>query len=204
MAIVEIKNLTVSRGGREVIKNFSANLNKGTITAIVGPNGSGKSTLLAALAGDIPVNGGSVRFNNKDLKSLNLAELAKIRSVVMQNRNYWLSYSTREAISMGQDESAISRIDWILEALNMKSYAEQSVTTLSGGQAQRVEIARALIRETDLYFLDEPLASQDAQSKKRVIEVLKNLRADGKTILVIAHTEPSSLSWCDQVIDNFS
>jgi iron complex transport system ATP-binding protein len=83
----------------------------------------------------------------------------------------------------------------------MESYADQAVTTLSGGQSQRVEIARALIRDTAVYLLDEPLSAQDSQSKKRIISYLESLRDQGKTILVIAHIDRDSLSWCDQVID---
>lgn len=204
MAVVEIKNLSITRGGLEVVKNFSAKLKPGTITAIIGPNGSGKSTLLAALSGDIPISSGSIKIDGRELNSFTLAEQANIRSVVMQNRTYWLSYNVQEMVSMGQSHTAISKIDGILSALNMEDFAQQKVTTLSGGEAQRVEIARALIRDTEIYLLDEPLSAQDEVSKKRVIEALQKLRDQGKTILLIAHIDRSSLTWCDQIIDNFS
>jgi iron complex transport system ATP-binding protein len=86
----------------------------------------------------------------------------------------------------------------------MADYINQSVTTLSGGEAQRVEIARALIRDSEIYLLDEPLASQDSRSKLRIIECLKRLKAEGRTILLIAHIDKGSLGWCDQVIDTLA
>ncbi len=204
MAMISLQDVAITRGQRLVIDGFSAELAAGTITAIVGPNGSGKSSLLAAIAGDIPMTRGQIYLADKNIAEMSLSQQADLRSVVLQNRNYWLSYSVREVIAMGQDRAAQQRIDAIIDELNMGAFADQSVTTLSGGEAQRVEIARALIRDSELYLLDEPLAAQDAQSKLRVIAILKKLRDQGKTILVIAHSDRGSLSWCDSVIDSLA
>lgn len=204
MALIKITDLTILRSGRKVIENFNATISPGHITAIIGPNGSGKSSLLAAIAGDIPSSSGSITFDGKEITELSLFEQAEIRSVVMQERSYWLSYSVREVIAMGQSAQSIARIDEILRNLDMVNFAEQSVTTLSGGEAQRVEIARALIRESDIYLLDEPLSAQDSASKARIIEILKMLRDQGKTILVIAHIDKRALDWCDHVIDTLA
>jgi iron complex transport system ATP-binding protein len=124
--------------------------------------------------------------------------------VVLQNRNYWLSYSTRELIEMGQGPEELLRVDAVIQALDMKRFENQSVTTLSGGEAQRIEIARALIRDTPIYLLDEPLSAQDVASKAHIIALLKGLRDKGKTVLVIAHIDKNSLSWCDQIIDTLA
>lgn len=202
--MISLQDVAITRGQRLVIDGFSAELAAGTITAIVGPNGSGKSSLLAAIAGDIPMTRGQIYLADKNIAEMSLSQQADLRSVVLQNRNYWLSYSVREVIAMGQDRAAQQRIDAIIDELNMGAFADQSVTTLSGGEAQRVEIARALIRDSELYLLDEPLAAQDAQSKLRVIAILKKLRDQGKTILVIAHSDRGSLSWCDSVIDSLA
>ena len=199
--MIEISHLSVFRGKREIIKDFSALIPRASITAITGSNGSGKSTLLAALAGDLEYQTGAVKYSSRELREISLQEQSTIRSVVLQNQSYWLSFTAREVISMGQDEESLARIDSVLDVLDMKSFADQAVTTLSGGQSQRVEIARALIRDTPIYLLDEPLSAQDAQSKKRIIAYLESLRDQGKTILVIAHIDRNSLSWCDQVID---
>jgi iron complex transport system ATP-binding protein len=199
--MIQISHLSVFRGKREIIKDFSASIPAAAITAITGANGSGKSTLLAALAGDIEYQSGEIKYSSRELREITLQEQSTIRSVVLQNQSYWLSFTAREVISMGQDHQSRARIGSILDALDMNDFADQAVTTLSGGQSQRVEIARALIRDTSVYLLDEPLSAQDSESKKRIIAYLETLRNQGKTILVIAHIDRDSLRWCDQVID---
>jgi len=199
--MISIKNLTVRRGKKVIVSAFSAEIPSGAITAITGPNGCGKSTLLAALSGDLAFEVGSVTISGRELETLSLTEQAALRSVVMQNRNYWLSFTAREVIAMGQDAAALSRIEQVMKDLEITSFADQVATTLSGGQAQRVDIARALVRDSAIYLLDEPLSAQDSTSKVRIIEVLKTMRDNGKTIVVIAHIEGSGLTWCDQVID---
>ena len=192
------------RGGKNVLTDFSARIEPGEITAIIGPNGSGKSTLLGALAGDLPIASGMITIAGRDLKEISVAEQSQLRSVVLQNRNYWLSYTARELIEMGQGPAELARVDAVMKSLDMTRFENQSVTTLSGGEAQRVEIARALIRDTPIYLLDEPLSAQDVQSKARIIALLQELRDQGRTVLVIAHIDKSSLSWCDQIIDTLA
>ena len=192
------------RGGKNVLTDFSARIEPGEITAIIGPNGSGKSTLLGALAGDLPIDSGMITIAGRDLKEISVAEQSQLRSVVLQNRNYWLSYTARELIEMGQGPAELARVDAVMKSLDMTRFENQSVTTLSGGEAQRVEIARALIRDTAIYLLDEPLSAQDVQSKARIIALLQELRDQGRTVLVIAHIDKSSLSWCDQIIDTLA
>jgi iron complex transport system ATP-binding protein len=204
MALIKIEQVSISRGGKSVIEQFSATIEPGKITAIIGPNGSGKSTLLSAIAGDLPLRAGEITFDGRNLKEISVAEQSALRSVVLQNRNYWLSYSTRELIEMGQGPEELLRVEAILQALDMKRFENQSVTTLSGGEAQLIEIARALIRDTPIYLFDEPLSAQDVASKARIIALLKGLRDKGKTILVIAHIDKNSLTWCDQIIDTLA
>ena len=204
MALIQIDDVSIVRAGREVVSHFSAAIASGKITAIIGPNGCGKTSLLSALAGDIPIDGGTITIDGKKLIEISTQEQAKIRSVVQQNRNYWLSYTAREVIEMGQDEEALQQVDRIMSALQINGFANQKVTTLSGGEAQRIEIARALIRNTDIYLLDEPLSAQDSNSKQRIISLLSELRSHGKTIVIIAHIDKDALTWCDQVIDTLS
>jgi len=204
MALIKIEQVSISRGGKSVIEQFSATIEPGKITAIIGPNGSGKSTLLSAIAGDLPLRAGEITFDGRNLKEISVAEQSALRSVVLQNRNYWLSYSTRELIEMGQGPEELLRVDAVMQALDMKRFENQSVTTLSGGEAQRIEIARALIRDTPIYLLDEPLSAQDVASKARIISLLIGLRDKGKTVLVIAHIDKNSLTWCDQIIDTLA
>lgn len=204
MALITIEKVSIVRGGKNVLTDFSASIEPGKITAIIGPNGSGKSSLLGALAGDLPIASGMITIAGRDLKEISVGEQSQLRSVVLQNRNYWLSYTARELIEMGQGPAELARVDDVMQRLDMTRFENQSVTTLSGGEAQRVEIARALIRDTAIYLLDEPLSAQDVQSKARIIALLQELRDQGRTVLVIAHIDKSSLSWCDQIIDTLA
>jgi iron complex transport system ATP-binding protein len=199
--MISITNLSVARGKRIIVNNFSATIGPASITAITGPNGCGKSTLAHAISGDLKYQSGEITIAGRELQTINLEEQADLRSVVEQNRNYWLSFTAREVISMGQSEADLARIDGVMQRLQITEYANQSVTTLSGGQAQRVELARALIRDTPIYIFDEPLSAQDSQSKARIIEEFQALQRAGKTIIVIAHIDRQALTWCDQIID---
>jgi len=202
--MISLENVTVLRGEKVVIKNFSAQIPAGKITAITGPNGCGKSTLLAAIAGDLKVSSGTISIQGRDISGYSLSELAVLRSVVSQTHYYWLGFTVREILTLGQSASALTEIDRVLELLGISDIAGQSVLTLSGGQSQRVEIARALIRDSQIYILDEPLAAQDLASQERIIETLKSMRDAGKTIVVVAHSQSENLSWCDQIIDNLA
>jgi iron complex transport system ATP-binding protein len=199
--MIEINHLTVARGKRIVVDNFSATIAPASITAITGPNGCGKSTLAQAIAGDLQYQSGQITIAGRELQTITLEEQAELRSVVEQNRNYWLSFTAREVISMGQSKADLERMEGVMQRLQIAEYADQTVTTLSGGQAQRIDLARALIRDTPIYIFDEPLSAQDSQSKVRVIEEFKAMRSAGKTLIVIAHSDRESLSWCDQIID---
>ena len=199
--MIEINHLTVARGKRIVVDNFSATIVPASITAITGPNGCGKSTLAQAIAGDLKYQSGQITIAGRELQTITLEEQAELRSVVEQNRNYWLSFTAREVIAMGQSKANLARMEGVMQRLQIAEYADQSVTTLSGGQAQRIDLARALIRDTPIYIFDEPLSAQDSQSKVRVIEEFKAMRSAGKTLIVIAHSDRESLSWCDQIID---
>ena len=199
--MIEINHLTVARGKRIVVDNFSATIAPASITAITGPNGCGKSTLAQAIAGDLKYQSGQITIAGRELQTITLEEQAELRSVVEQNRNYWLSFTAREVIAMGQSKASLARMEGVMQRLQIAEYADQSVTTLSGGQAQRIDLARALIRDTPIYIFDEPLSAQDSQSKVRVIEEFKAMRSAGKTLIVIAHSDRESLSWCDQIID---
>lgn len=204
MAIIEISHLFVDRENRRVISDFSASCRGGTITAVIGANGSGKSTLLSAISGDLAIASGSIAIDGRSLSELSLAEQASLRSVVSQEQLFWLAFTVRQVIEMGQDELSRARIDQVMTDLEIAEIADQSVLTLSGGQAQRVSIARALVRDTPIYLLDEPFASQDRAMTIKLIEIFKKMRANGKTLVVIAHLGEVELDWCDQIIKDLA
>ncbi len=199
--MIECKKISLSYSNREVLSDFSARCEAGTITAILGANGSGKSTLLSALAGDIAPSTGSIALNGREINTYTVSELSRQRAVAVQSHQYWMAFTTAQILRLGNEEVSESRFKYLIEKLNLKSYLEQAVTTLSGGQLQRIEIARALLRELPLTMLDEPFASQDLTSIEAIKELLMEERSAGRTVIVVAHSRRDELTWCDQIIE---
>jgi iron complex transport system ATP-binding protein len=202
--MISINSISVARGAKPVIKDFSAEFKTGTITAIIGPNGCGKSTLLAAIAGDLPLTSGAIKLIEKDLASYQIAELAKLRSVVLQQPVFNLAFTVQEVLAMARTAGSTLRSESsAITKLAIGDLADRKVTQLSGGERQRVAIALAIAVDAPVLLLDEPLAAQDVESTNRIIELLKAEAKAGKTIILVAHVPESELSWCDQIIKNF-
>ena len=202
--MISINSISVARGANLVIKDFTAEFKAGTITAIIGPNGCGKSTLLAAIAGDLPLARGAISLGKKDLASYQIAELAKLRSVVLQQPAFNLAFTVKEVLAMARSAgSTLARESAAITKLAISDLADRKVTELSGGERQRVAIALAIAVDAPVLLLDEPLAAQDVESTNRIIDLLKAEAKAGKIIILVAHVPESELSWCDQIIKNF-
>ena len=199
--MIEIKDLTLSYGTHAVIQNFSASISAGTISAIVGGNGAGKSTLVSAIAGAIKPTSGSITIDGKEIAELSAQELASLRSVAQQSHSYWMAYTVAQILRLGHENIAQSRLEEVAKEFGLIEILPQSITTLSGGQLQRVEIARAFTRDLPIVLLDEPFASQDLASQEKLTALFQLERRKGRTIILVAHREKSNLVWCDQIID---
>ena len=199
--MISTSALTLTYGDRLVLEDFSATFSKGTITAIIGANGSGKSTLLAALAGDLLPASGVIALNGKPMNEMKRSELSQLRSLAQQSHHYWMAYTSNEILRLGHEEVAEDRFTYLLEKLGISDYLHQRITTLSGGQSQRIEIARALLRQLPIVMLDEPFASQDFKSIAAIKDLLQEESAAGRTVLLVAHVRREDLSWCDQIIE---
>jgi iron complex transport system ATP-binding protein len=195
--MITINEITIVRDGREIIYGYSEQIPAGSITAIVGPNGCGKSTLLAAIAGDIAPTKGTITIDEIHPILTSPSQLAEIRAVAIQNQSYSLGFTVKQIIEMAGPSEEVMR------ALELTSLEDRQVTTLSGGEAQRVSIATAIAQKTPVLLLDEPLAAQDVGSRKRIIELLKVLAESGVTVVVVAHSNESELAWADKVIKDF-
>lgn len=199
--MISASHLTLTYGDRIVLDGFSASFSEGTITAIIGANGSGKSTLLAALAGDLLPASGVIALNGEPIHEMKRSELSQVRSLAQQSHNYWMAYTSDEILRLGHEDVAEDRFTYLIEKLGISKYLYQRITTLSGGQLQRIEIARALLRQLPILMLDEPFASQDLQSIAAITDLLREEAAAGRTVLLVAHARRDDLSWCDQVIE---
>jgi len=195
--MITIDEITIVRDGREIIYDYSEQIPAGSITVIVGANGCGKSTLLAAIAGDIAPVKGTITIDDVHPILTSPAQLAQIRAVAIQNQSYTLGFTVQQVIEMAGASAQV------MQALELTDLAHRQVTALSGGETARVSIATAIAQDTPVLLLDEPLAAQDIHSRKRIIELLQKLAEGGKTIVVVAHSSESELSWADKVIKQF-
>jgi len=195
--MITINEITIVRDGREIIYDYSEQIPAGSITAIVGPNGCGKSTLLAAIAGEIAPSKGTITIDELHPILTSPLQLARIRAVAIQNQKYTLGFTVKQVIELAGPSEAV------MQALDLTTLANRQVTTLSGGETQRVSIATAIAQNTPVLLLDEPLAAQDVGSRRRIIELLQKLADDGVTVVVVAHSNESELTWADKVIKQF-
>jgi iron complex transport system ATP-binding protein len=195
--MITINEITIVRGGREVIYGYSEQIPAGSITVITGPNGCGKSTLLAAIAGDIAPDKGTITIDGVHPILIPAHALSKLRAMAKQNQFYTLGFSVREVIEMaGPAEEIIS-------ALALGHLVDRPVTELSVGEAQRVSIAQAVAQDAPVLILDEPLAAQDNDNRKRIIVYLQKLAEEGVTVVVVSHSSEQELTWADKVIKQF-
>ncbi len=195
--MITIDEITIVRDGREIIYDYSEQIPAGSITVIIGPNGCGKSTLLAAIAGDIAPDKGTITIDEVHPILTSAGTLAGMRAMAIQNQSFTLGFTVREIVEMGGDSTDV------LQALGLTAIADRLVTTLSGGESQRVAIAQAIAQKTPVLLLDEPLAAQDISSRKKIIELLQQLADDGTTVVVVAHSTETELAWADKVIKQF-
>lgn len=204
---IEVKNLTVAYQKKSVLQSVSFKVPSGKLIGILGPNGAGKSTLLKATMGLIPVVdgevsifGGTYQQNRKQVgyvpqrESVDWDFPTNALDVVMMGRYGHLGWFKRP----GAHERKIA-MD-CLEKVSMAEFAGRQISQLSGGQQQRVFLARALAQDASLYLMDEPFAGVDATTEKAIIQLLHELKNQGKTVLVVHHDLSTVREYFDHVI----
>ena len=194
MNSVETHNLTVIYDKKPAIWNIDFTLPAGKIIGIMGPNGSGKSTLLKAIMDIVEPNMGYVKLMDKPLDEVR----DKVSYVPQRLSVDWdFPASVYDVVAMGRyakrgmfkklSSDDKKRIDESLEMVNMSAFQNRQISQLSGGQQQRVFLARALAQDADIYLMDEPFVGVDAATEQAIITLLKNMRDQGKTLLVVHH-----------------
>jgi len=193
----------------EVFNSLNLKIKKGVITAITGESGSGKTTLVSLLQNLYPLQGGNIRIGNYDIRHFTNKSIRQIISVVPQKVDLF-SGNIIDNIALGELEPDINKIASICEKLGMTRFIEglpygfgtyigENGATLSGGQKQRIAIARSLYRNPEILILDEATSSLDTSSEEFVRDILKLLRDENKTIIIVAH-RLSTITLADHII----
>jgi manganese/zinc/iron transport system ATP- binding protein len=205
--IISIRNLTVSYGRNPAVRGINLDIEAGNMIGIIGPNGAGKSTLLKGILGLIHADTGTTRIYGKPVKEA----LKKISYIPQKESFDWdFPVVVNDVVLMGRyphlrlfqkpgaDDHA--KVEKALEMLEMTPFRERQIRYLSGGQQQRVFIARALAQEADILFLDEPFVGVDAATEATILRILKSLRDNGKTILIVHHDLAKVKEYFDKLI----
>lgn len=187
MNAIEIKNLTVAYGENIALDNFNLDVEEGSLMALVGPNGAGKSTLIKTILKFLKQITGEIKINGK-----NLAYVPQRNSV-----DWDFPTTLFDVVEMGcygrvglfkrVNKEEKQKVLKAIEQVDMLDFKDRQISELSGGQQQRAFIARALVQEADIYLMDEPFQGVDSTTERSIVDILKKLKSEGKTLLVVHH-----------------
>jgi tungstate transport system ATP-binding protein len=191
--VIQIRDLLVQRNGRDVLRIDTLDIQRGETLAVVGPNGAGKSTLLLALASLLKPVKGEIRFDGRSVREWDELDYRRQISFVFQSP-LLLDLTVEENVALGLKFRGVSKAEsrqragmWI-KAMGVESLAKRRASQLSGGEAQRVSLARALVLDPELLLLDEPFAALDPPTRAKLLEDLSALlAADHRTAVFVTH-----------------
>jgi len=211
MSIIEVSNLCFSYSEDEVLFGLSFQVKEGSFLTIAGPNGAGKSTLLNLLSGQLKAGSGSIKIDNADVQSFRASALAGKIAVVRQEFVPMFGFSVLETVLMArvphygplgfesrEDRDIANRA---LEATDTVKFARREIGQISGGERQRVFIARALAQDTPVLLLDEPTSFLDLHHQVKIYDLLKKMQIEkAKTIVAVTHDINLAAQYCDEVL----
>ena len=213
--MIEMKNIYKFFGKdhneRKIFENFSFTISKGDMVAIMGKSGSGKTTLLNIIGGLESIDKGTYLFNGKDVSKFNEKELLQFRrkniSFVFQNFALINEYSVMDNILLplkyryrNIDKKKLADARELLDKLGIAYVLDQKIDNLSGGEKQRIAIARSLISNTNVILADEPTGALDEKSGYMIMELFKQMKNIGKTIIIVTH-DIDVAKKCDYIIN---
>ena len=212
MPMLEVREIYKSFGDRQVLRGVSLSVEKGSVVAILGPSGSGKTTLLRCINFLETTDRGAMTFDGErfDLARISRAETARLRrktGFVFQSYNLFRNKTVLQNVTEGlivarrmpkaQAEAVAVRM---LEKVGMADRCSQYPHQLSGGQQQRVAIARALAASPEIIYFDEPTSALDPELTGEVLDVMRQLAAEGMTMLVVTHEMSFAREAADQIV----
>lgn len=205
--VLEIHDLTVTYSRKPVLWGIDLTLPKGALVGVIGPNGAGKSTLIKSIMEIVPLSSGWVELLGQPIEHVR----NKVSYVPQKESVDWdFPASVRDVVVMGRfaelglfkrpRKADYEAADYALEQVNMQQFSNRQISQLSGGQQQRVFLARALAQNAEIYFMDEPFAGVDAATEKAIINILKTMSDEGKTVVVVHHDLQTVSQYFDWVV----
>ena len=206
---VKVDNLKKSFGDLEVLKDISVEVYKGEVVCVIGPSGSGKSTVLRCLNRLEKATEGKIVIDDTDItsKETNINKVRENIGMVFQHFNLFNNLNILDNLTLApvqlkkcSKEEAVRRARQMLEKVGLAEKEESYPSQLSGGQKQRVAIARALCMRPDIMLFDEPTSALDPEMVGEVLQVMKDLAAEGMTMVIVTHEMGFAREVCDRVI----
>ncbi len=208
--MIELKNIYKSFGSLEVLRNVNATINNGEVVSIVGPSGAGKTTLLQIAGSLDKADSGNILYDGIDISTLSEKKLAEFRNskigFVFQFHQLLPEFTAIENVAIpaliagGKKADVMRKASELLSLVGMQERADHKPPELSGGEKQRVAVARAIINSPDIIFADEPSGSLDSKNKDELHKLFFDLRARfNQTFVIVTHDEHLA-SMCDRIL----
>lgn len=209
--LMEVEQLSFAYGTEQILNQISISVKPGEFLVILGPNGSGKTTLLRCMSGTLKPSSGEVRLKGRAILTMKRQDIAKTVSVLPQQDTNEFGFTVEELVTMGrlphlgrfEKESLKDRqkVMWSMEVTNTIHLKSRLVTSLSGGEMQRVGLAKALAQEPEVLFLDEPTSHLDINYQVEMLDVVKRLNSEkGITVVAVMHDTNLAAAYCDSMV----
>lgn len=209
-ARIDVSDVAVSLGDVDVLEDVSATVESGEFVGLVGPNGAGKTTLLRAISGAVSPTRGTVTIDGTDLHDRSSKAASRLVAVVPQDTTLSFSFDVRTVVEMGRyphrsrfsppTEDDRTHVERALERTRTAEFADRPIDEVSGGERQRVVLARAIAQDTPVLLLDEPTASLDVNHQIETLELVRDLVEDGTTVVAAIHDLNLAARYCDRLV----
>jgi cobalamin transport system ATP-binding protein len=210
--MIQVKGLTFGyNGGPPVLEDIDISIRKGEMVGILGPNGSGKSTLLKLISYTLEPRKGGILLDGKEISRMKRKDIAKKMAVVPQESDMGFDFTVREIVSMGRyphlgrfqfnDTKSADIVNTSMITMGVMEMADKPLSKLSGGEKQRVIIAKALAQEPDILLLDEPTKNLDIRHSLDIMNLVKEMNRDhGLTVIAVLHDLDLAARYCNRII----